>query len=511
MNKFLKLLSITLVSVFTLSACQAPTEEQEQPEKESVPQIKEVEIFDVSQKNTGIVITTYGSVEAETSETVTAQTAGQISNKNIDVGEYITANTKAFEINNSLQSEINEINYQTALANERIARDNNQLTKLAAKQSVDSAELSINTTLRNYRSAQTTRENTIQLFEDQWENSQIEIDNAEIGLETAEDSYDNLLDQIDDLEDDLFDLDDDINDTDDLALRSQLIAQEEALENQLDNLENQLDSLRNNIEIAENRVEQSKLAKAQLEDNYRNQFNQINTNIDQSYNQYLQALNQLEASQTALYLQANSADSQLINSRTSRQINEANLKFNTVKNTTEGTVAEIFVKEGDYVNPGTPLFTVNNKESLKITATINKNQEKFVKIGQNAFVYGNSQTYLAKVTNISPTVNANTLKTEIEISILESEGLKVGDYLKVDIQVNSEEDIFIPLESLYLNDDKTQARTLKGNKAHYKTVQIGEILGEYIEIKSGLKTTDKVIQNSELSLEEGEEVKVIQN
>ncbi len=472
-----------------------------------------MEIFNIETdlKDTNIQITSYGTIQAENDATIVAQASGQITDKNIEEGQKIDTTTTTMTIGNSPQSDINQINYANALYNEQIARQNQNLTEIAASQNLDSAELAIKSSLRTYQSSQNTRENTIDLFKNQWENSQIEIDNAEINLDSAEESYDNMLDQIDDLEDDLFDIDDDIYYNDDPTVRQQLIAQEDALESQIDALENQLDLLKYNIEIAENRVEQSKIAKYQLEDNYRNQFNQINTSIDQSYTQYLQSLNQLEAAQTSYYLQNNSAKSQTANSQTNREISAVNLKYNAVKSSIPGTITDILVKEGDFVNPGTPLFTVSNSDTLKITTNINKSQKKFVKINQSAIIKGNNQSFLGKITNISPTVDSITQKIEVEISIFNAKDLQIGDYLEIEIPITSKDTIFVPLESLYLNEDKTEIRTVKNGKITYKTVQTGEIIGEFIEIKSGLTTKDQVVKSSELTLEENETVTINQS
>jgi len=79
--------------------------------------------------------------------------------------------------------------------------------------------------------------------------------------------------------------------------------------------------------------------------------------------------------------------------------------------------------------------------------------------------------------------------------------------VKIEIPVKTSH-IFVPLNSLYNNSEGKFLKLFEDNKVKFTNVTVGEIVGEYIEIKTGLQGTEKVIITPNTLFEENAVVTV---
>jgi len=490
------------------------TEEQKDIIEEK-NELKEVEVFVVGQDRVSLTLEKTGTSESQAITQITSQLAGQIQEIKVSLGDKVEKNTELIKLGGSLSSDISALQEKTAAENKYLSEINRNLTTMSGFNNRDSALLAAQSAYNNYQTALETKQNTLALFDQQYENTQIEIDNAKLGYDNSLNTIDSLKDQLNDLDDDYDDIKDDIykaqkNNLPEESIE-QLYAAKDKIKDAINNLENQIDSAKIAEDISNNRIKQAKLGAEQLISNYNSNFTQLDLNIANSKNQYLAALSQIESVNIGTQMQQLGAESQILQSELNLKSTQINRSYETIKSTINGTVTQINAKEGNLINPGQVLITIENNDQIIIKTNLSPKEAEFIKIGDLVEINYNKAKTQGTITNISPTLNPQTRKVEVEIAVEENSKIDINAIVKVKFIAKKENTFFIPLNSIVLINGEKNIRYLDNkNQVKYKKVEIGELFNEEIEIISGIKKGDKIITTTEIFLQEKETVKIKQ-
>ncbi|MBI2338405.1 HlyD family efflux transporter periplasmic adaptor subunit [Candidatus Daviesbacteria bacterium] len=164
------------------------------------------------------------------------------------------------------------------------------------------------------------------------------------------------------------------------------------------------------------------------------------------------------------------------------------------------TVQRVHVKEGQAVNPGTPLMTLSATDD-PITAVIN--------LPQN--LAGSVSTVLPTTLYINDQevqINPHFISTEATEGMLHSiiymipdkfsKDLTENGYIKADIPagLQAEQSVpFVPLDSVYQNANESIVLVVANDRAESRIIKLGNVFGQFVEIKSGLSKDDRIILN----------------
>lgn len=178
-----------------------------------------------------------------------------------------------------------------------------------------------------------------------------------------------------------------------------------------------------------------------------------------------------------------------------------------------GTVQKVHVVFGQSVSPGTVIATIFQPEH-EIMATVNLN-------AQTALSVSRSQTSTVTLTDgttvkIAPRF-VSTEATDGQLysviyTIPEDYTTKVTDQEFIPVQIplaipdTSSALPIIPIDAVYKTENTAYVFTAQNGSAVATPVVIGEIVGGYIEVRSGLKSGDMVILNR--NVVEGQRVTV---
>lgn len=207
-------------------------------------------------------------------------------------------------------------------------------------------------------------------------------------------------------------------------------------------------------------------------------------------------LKQLDLQQKALELGIEVSRLQLVMA----QINEA-LYFPA--SPFAAMVQRIYIKEGQAVNPGMPLFILSAIDD-PITAIVNlpQNLAGAVSSIEPSTLYINDQTLNLTPYFISKEATDGTLYSVFyTIPDSFSPNLTEGGTISIDIpigvsQAQTTSSIpFIPLDAVYQSANVSSVLVVSNNKAISKTITLGNVFGKFVEVKSGLGELDQVILN----------------
>jgi membrane fusion protein (multidrug efflux system) len=280
-----------------------------------------------------------------------------------------------------------------------------------------------------------------------------------------------------------------------------------------------------NAAVANLKVTQGTLVQAQQDADRYAYLNKYNAVAKQLYDHAVIALdnakNQVKASEQAV------------------KTAKTNLNYAVITAPFDGTIGFSMVKLGDVVTPGTTVLnTVSTDNPMAVDFIINEKQlPKFEKIQDNkkpidslfTILLPDNTVYpeLGKISIIDRAVDPQTGSIKVRLVFPNPKGyLRVGMSTivrvhnqdvkpqivvpnKAVVEQMGEYFIYVAKDSL-VNDPKAGADSAKKKKkilmAEQKKIQVGQVVGPNIVIKSGIDTTDRVIVDGIQTLHDGSKI-----
>ena len=177
-------------------------------------------------------------------------------------------------------------------------------------------------------------------------------------------------------------------------------------------------------------------------------------------------------------------------------------------------VGEFFTPQSAVAVPGKPSISIVNTNDLKIVAEVPENYLGRVNVGSNLLVTLpelNNDTIRAKVNVASKLINIDTRSFGIEARIPANNKLRPNQLAMVRIQDYAFPNaITIPINTLQ-SDEKGKfvlVAVKENNKlvAKKKSIVVGELYGDRLEVKSGLQTGDQLITEGFQGLYDGQPI-----
>jgi len=177
-----------------------------------------------------------------------------------------------------------------------------------------------------------------------------------------------------------------------------------------------------------------------------------------------------------------------------------------------GIVNKRHVEMGAFVSPGTPLFDIVDVSKLKLEVSANESQVVNIRKGDKVTITSSvfpGQEFTGTVSFIAAKSD-NTLNYPIEIEVNNpgDNSLRAGMYATAKFQFPTQEpQIIIPRSSFVGGVNSNQVFVLaQDSTAKIQEVVPGRILGEQVEIRSGLEEGQTVITSGQINLVDGTKV-----
>lgn len=195
------------------------------------------------------------------------------------------------------------------------------------------------------------------------------------------------------------------------------------------------------------------------------------------------------------------------------QIKEAELQlqFLTLKAPFAGTIADLTLKAGNFINSSQAVCTLYSS-ALQAVVEVLETEVNVLKIGQKAEanLLGCNETACkmqAVISEINPKVGTNGL-FRLKLDLQNPKQVFLGANLQVKIFVPQKEALVVPKKAIVIRSGKKVVFTEEQGLAKWHYVQTGLDNGEEIEILEGLKENEKVIVSNNLQLNHDSPVKI---
>lgn len=205
------------------------------------------------------------------------------------------------------------------------------------------------------------------------------------------------------------------------------------------------------------------------------------------------------------------------------QIDAVQYKINesTVYAPANGTVAELKIKEGMFLTPGTPLMTVYQNEQYLVEVYVLTEDAVHIQPGMKVQLIQDNQkkdlVFTGRVEKIAPSAEEKMstlglleqrLKITISPIMPENLQLKPGYALDVQFTVDEQENVLtVPKTALFPYENGEALWVVRKNTAQIQPVKTGFENEQEIVITEGLKAGDSVILDPQLEgLKEGAKI-----
>lgn len=186
---------------------------------------------------------------------------------------------------------------------------------------------------------------------------------------------------------------------------------------------------------------------------------------------------------------------------------QANLAKTIISTPIAGEVNELTVKVGDFVSPQTTIATVANNNALEVTAFVGSLDRERLAVGQTVRIDG---LYEGVVTTIANAINPSTKKYEVKIAT-ESDQLTNGNTVLIELTESatvSTDTLYVPITAIKFTNTAGAVFVVENEILVQKSVEIGKIQGDFVEITNGISATDEIVVDVR-GLVSGQQVEVI--
>lgn len=208
------------------------------------------------------------------------------------------------------------------------------------------------------------------------------------------------------------------------------------------------------------------------------------------------------------------------NLRASIQASEAAMKLaarqlrdTDIRAPFDGYVEKRLVNLGELVKAQMPVMAIVKLDPLKVTAEIPEKMAPWIADGRPVELHVDaypSRTFAGKVTRISPAVNTSTRAFPFEAVVPNSDAaLKPGTFARVHVESGKVDDILtLPYGALQYRYGVNRVFVVNAGRLNMRELQVGERLGDRIEVVSGVKEGEQVATTDVETLNDGAPVAV---
>jgi multidrug efflux pump subunit AcrA (membrane-fusion protein) len=210
-----------------------------------------------------------------------------------------------------------------------------------------------------------------------------------------------------------------------------------------------------------------------------------------------------------------SAEKSLLQTQAAAQAQTVELQYYRIAAPFAGTVGDVPVKVGDLVTPATLVTTIDDpNNTLEAYVSVPVEDAARLHTGLEAKLLDGSSAVVdhGKVSFVSPRIDATTQSVLVKVELEEkSPALRAQQFLRARIVWASQPGVRVPVTSLTRMNGQSFAYVVKDGSpltAAQVPVKVGEVQGNEVIVKDGLKAGDRIVSAGIQKLRNGARVAV---
>ena len=217
----------------------------------------------------------------------------------------------------------------------------------------------------------------------------------------------------------------------------------------------------------------------------------------QQYDDANTAVQSKQASYDASLQNARNLGASIQASQATAKLAERQVRDTSIRAPFDGFVEKRLVNLGELVKTQMPVMAVVRLDPLKVTAELPERMAPWITSGRPVVLHVDAyrdRTFTGSVTRISPVVNTATRAFPFEAVVPNADAaLKPGTFARVHVESGKVDDILtLPYAALQYRYGVNRVFVVHGDRLAARELQVGERLGDRIEIASGVKEGEPV-------------------
>lgn len=177
----------------------------------------------------------------------------------------------------------------------------------------------------------------------------------------------------------------------------------------------------------------------------------------------------------------------------------------------DGRVVAKMINKGDLASPGTPLLIIEQKNLFNVELMLPERYIQTVSEGLAVKVVVpalNDEEFTGNIERIVPAADAPSRSFQVKVHMPSGQALKSGMYARVSIPLGSTSMMLIARTAITEQGQLDGVFVVDNNQiAHLRLVRTGKIVGEQVEIVSGLNEDDRYVTVIPTHIRDGVKVK----
>jgi membrane fusion protein, multidrug efflux system len=232
---------------------------------------------------------------------------------------------------------------------------------------------------------------------------------------------------------------------------------------------------------------------------------QAQADLEQAQAELKRALDMGEAASRAM----------LDGARTRLRISEAGLKLAAAQHSRSivrapfaGTVAQLAPEVGEVAAPGAPVLRLVQLAPVKVTVSVADRDVGAVRVGTTVNVHtdANPEIHQGIVRFVSPASDLRTRAFKVEIEVPNPDGrLLPGMIARAHVKAEAAKDaLVVPQDVLVTRRTDVGVFVEDQGRASWRPLELGEIVGEQVVVKTGLARGDRLVVTGHRELVDGD-------
>ncbi|MGE5609144.1 MAG: efflux RND transporter periplasmic adaptor subunit [Bacillota bacterium] len=205
------------------------------------------------------------------------------------------------------------------------------------------------------------------------------------------------------------------------------------------------------------------------------------------------AASRADYDKAALALKSTAADV----TRSKETINEvqALLDYATIKSPMDGIVIDKKVDVGDTVMPGQVLLTMYNPKQMQLIASVRESLAHRLQVGQSIGVKVDLLNKLCSgtVSEIVPEAQSASRSFQVKVTGPCPAGIYTGMFGRILIPLGDEPILMIPQRAVKHIGQLELVEVVEGTQVASRAIRTGRVIGDDVEVLSGLKDGEEVV------------------
>lgn len=177
-----------------------------------------------------------------------------------------------------------------------------------------------------------------------------------------------------------------------------------------------------------------------------------------------------------------------------------------------GTVADLYVEAGAYTGPGQPVARLVDLDPIRITLAVADRDVVSLTEGMEVDVRTNARAGLfsGTISHVGPAADLETRAFPVEVSVPNPDRVLLPGMI-AQVRAHRElasDALIVPQEWIVTTRTEQGVFVEQDGHAQWRVVELGEVSGNQVEVRSGLSVGDRVIITGQRGLKAGESILV---